>query len=97
MEFINQLNPEETILIGKWKKIGYNIVRDENCRRIEKLKSDYLKKISVDKSGWETLYQDPNDNRYWLLTYPDSECHGGGPPTLKMITPIEAFQIFGID
>ncbi|WP_262495014.1 Imm27 family immunity protein [Algoriphagus boritolerans] len=71
--------------------------RDEICKRIEKLKSDYLIKVAVDETGWETLYQDPNDNRYWLLTYPNSEYHGGGPPTLKVITSIEAFEIFGID
>jgi hypothetical protein len=70
------------------------IVADEVCLRIEELKSNYLRKVTVDKSGWETLYQNPSDNRYWLLTYQNSDWNGGGPPTLKMITQTEVIEKF---
>nr|WP_315232808.1 Imm27 family immunity protein [uncultured Flavobacterium sp.] len=96
MEFKNELNTEETILIGSWKKNGDKVVGDEICERIEKLKSNYLRKVSVNKTGWEILYQDPNNNRYWLLDYPNCEWQGGGPPTLKIITATEIYEKFGI-
>lgn len=65
---------------------GGNIVADDNCRRIEWLTATVLKKICSDYSGWETLYQNPEDGRYWELTYPESGYHGGGPPSLRNIT-----------
>lgn len=52
----------------------------------------YLTKVAVSEAfgGWETLYQDPADLRFWELTYPHGEMHGGGPPTLKSLTVQEA-------
>jgi len=70
------------------------VVADEVCQRIEKLMTNYLRKVAVDKTGWEILYRDSNDNRYWLLTYPNSNWNGGGPPTLKMITQTEVNEKF---
>lgn len=96
MEFKPEINPEETLLIGSWKMENGKVVGDEVCNRIEDLKSNYLKYLTVDKSGWETLYQDPKDERYWLLTYPNSEYHGGGPPALKMLTQTEVTEMFGL-
>ena len=92
-----EINSEEILLMGSWKMSDGKVVADEVCSRIETLKSSYLKKIAVDKSGWETLYQDPNDNRYWLLIYPNSENQGGGAPTLKNITRTEAYEKFEIN
>jgi hypothetical protein len=91
MEFSNELNTEETLLIGSWKKRGDTVVADEICERIEKLKSNYLRKVSTEKTAWQILYQDPNDNRYWLLDYPNSAWQGGGSPTLKMIRATEVY------
>lgn len=50
----------------------------------------------VDKSGWETLYQNLTDNRYWLLTCQNSDWNGGGPPTLKLIRQTEVIEKFGL-
>ena len=94
MEFNTELKPDEIILVGSWKMDGGKVVADEVCQRIEKLVENYLGKVAVDKTGWEILYRDSNDNRYWLLTYPNSEYHGGGPPTLKMITQTEVTEKF---
>jgi len=93
----DELKNSETILVGSWIKSGEKIIGDENCQRIEHLKSNYLIKVTVEQIDWEVLYQDPNDKRYWLLTYPHSDWHGGGPPTLKMITLSEVNQKFGIN
>ncbi|MCA6422698.1 MAG: hypothetical protein IM568_07775 [Flavobacterium sp.] len=96
MEEKIEINSEETLLVGSWKMEGGKMIADKICQRIEKLVENYLRKVAVDKTGWEKLYQDPNDNRYWLLTYPKSEFHGGGPTELKMITQTEVTQKFGL-
>lgn len=94
MEDNTEINSEETLLQGSWKMEGGKIVADEVCQRIEKLVESYLRKVAVDKTGWEILYQDPNDNRYWLLTYPKSEYHGIGPKELKILTQTEVTEKF---
>ena len=73
---------QEIALRGSWKFDGKKVLKDSVCERIEYLISNYLKKVASDSSGWNTLYQDPQDNRYWELIYPNSELHGGGPPSL---------------
>jgi hypothetical protein len=77
---IEKLKPEETDLVGNWLVVEGKVIGDITCRRIDILISDYLEKVAG--GGWETLYRDPQDNRYWELTYPQGEMHGGGPPRL---------------
>lgn len=72
------------------------MVADDTCDRIEKLTSIYLLKISQDESGWERLYQDTEDKRYWELTYPHSEMHCGGPLRLTNISNTEAHRKYKI-
>jgi len=96
MEFNTEINPEETLLIGSWKMSDGKVIGDEVCQRIEYLKANYLRKIPVETVDWETLYQDPNDNRYWIITFFHSEWHGGGPPSLKTITQTEVTEKFGL-
>lgn len=81
-----KLKPKETILKGSWKLFGRTIEADSVSERIEWLITEYLIEISEDKSGWNKLYQDPDDNRYWELTYPESEVQGGGAPQLENIS-----------
>jgi len=83
---MKKLQPYEVKLIGKWKSIGDKIVGNDVCDRIEQLTENYLNKVSTDSSGWDILYQDPEDGRYWELTYPESHLHGGGPPILECIS-----------
>jgi hypothetical protein len=40
--------------------------------------------------GWETLFLDPTDGRYWERTYPQGEQHGGGPAALLLIRVADA-------
>ena len=47
-------------------------------------------KVATDSSGWDILYKDPRDGRFWELTYPDSSFHGGGPPRLENFSATEA-------
>jgi len=61
------------------------------------VKSVSLSKVARDSSGWDSLYVDPSDNRFWELTYPESASHGGGPPHLKCLSRMEVREKYGDD
>ncbi len=85
-----KLKSNETILKGGWLYDGSSIKSDNITKRIEWLISGELKEIATDETGWNKLYQDLKDNRYWELTYTESEQHGGGAPNLKYLSNHEA-------
>jgi hypothetical protein len=47
-------------------------------------------KITTDESGWEVLYKEKFSNKYWVLTYPNSETHGGGVP---LVSPLSGEEV----
>ena len=75
------LRPEETLLVGSWVLRGNSMVGDTICGRIETLLANVLVHIADDpkSGGWESLFRDPSDGRFWERFYPQSEMHGGGP------------------
>jgi hypothetical protein len=77
---------------GEWVVKQGEVQADDNCRRIEALLAEHLHLLGSDVSGWSQLYLDPDDGRYWELTYPKSELHGGGPPLLRCLTEGEAWE-----
>lgn len=87
-----KLRSNENMLIGSWIQVHNVVQADDVCKRIEWLVNTDLKKIasSPQWGGWETLFQDPSDSRYWERTYPQGDLHGGGPPQLKMMSADEA-------
>ena len=91
-----KITPDEIIISGKWFKSENEVIKDENCKRIEYLTDHYLVKIDTDPNGWDILYRDPTNGRLWLKTYPSSEMHGGGPPQLKEISQIDAKKQFQV-
>ena len=91
-----QISPEETELVGRWETVGGAVLADAAAKRIAELTRTYLTKVAVNESGWETLYQDPTDLRFWELTYPHGEMHGGGPPMLKSLSVQEARSKYGV-
>lgn len=79
------LQPNESKLRGGIKANKTTVSFDEISERIVYLVTHRLTAIATDQSGWFRLYQDPTDLRYWQLSYPDSELHGGGAPMLENI------------
>ena len=79
------IDPDETAIVGGWIVREGQVQRDEVCQRIHALTEGYLEKLGTDHTGWETLYKDPGDGRLWERSYPQSEMHGGGPPTLRAV------------
>lgn len=93
-----KIKPTETVIDSDWWIKANNLTEEEGrevSRRILFLTEKYLKQIFDD--GWEKLYQDSDDLRYWELTYPRSEWHGGGPPLLRYLTDEEAIARYKID
>jgi hypothetical protein len=83
-----KLRSTETELIGKWELVNGNFQADATCERIEWLKTSCLEKIAA--SNWAILFRDPEDGRYWELTYPRTEMQGGGPPRLTAVSAEKA-------
>ncbi len=90
-----KLDSEEVFLEGKWEEKDGSVKKDATAARIEWLIHHWLKKVAASQDGWTILYQDLTDQRFWELTYPHSEMHGGGPPTLRYLSREEAKSIFG--
>ena len=79
----------ETEFAGSWLLENGNVKDDNVSMRIKDLIVNYLSEIAMTDDGWQRLYQDPNDGRYWELSYPHSDWEGGGPPSLKNISQLE--------
>jgi len=92
-----KLQRGERRLDGKWELVGGRMIGDSTCERIEKLITKDLKRIGTDTSGWDTLYRDPQDGRYWELVYLQSEMHGGGPPSLIQVEKDAVRSKYGLD
>jgi len=87
------LKPEETELRCEWDLVDGKVIGNDVCQRIAFLIEHSLKKVAG--GGWETLYLDPNDGRYWELTYPSSEMHGGSPPRLAVVSKEQVESKYG--
>ena len=92
-----KLKASEIKLIGQWIFDGKRIEKDSVCQRIEYLTKNILIKVAADESGWNVLYKDPEDNRYWQLRYDNSDSHGGGPPTLEFVQEEDIRLYYAID
>lgn len=90
-----KLQADEQVIRGRWRLVGKKLEADDNCRRIEELTQRHLREIGRQGNGWDVLYADPNDGRYWELTYPDSDSQGGGPPKLECLSSEEATAKYG--
>ncbi len=86
----------ETELLGSWVNQAGSIIADDVSKRIEALISKELKEVGTSGDGWDVLYIDPSDGRYWELTYPDSDSHGGGAPKLSFVTVEQVKAKYGV-
>lgn len=93
---IIKIKPNEVEISGSWEIKNNQLVADENSDRINKLINNNLIFIASSESGWTRLYQDSDDQRYWELTFPNSDYHGGGPPKLVNISKVAAKKIYDL-
>ena len=89
---VQTLLPHEECLVGSWIETATGVKGDDACKRIHWLAESQLDFIQ--NGSWESLYLDPIDGRHWLLFYPQSEMHGGGPPSMRVISKDEIIKRF---
>jgi hypothetical protein len=89
------IDPNETEIRGGWVLVGSKMEADANARRIEELVHKHLREVGRDPSGWDALFVDPKDGRFWELVYLESESPGGGPPLLKNLSVAAARAKYG--
>ena len=90
--------PEEglrgvTFVYGGTEKTDEGPVKDQGWERVLK-ETDRMERLNASGGGWETLYRDPDDGRFWKLTFPKSYMHGGGPPALILVSIGEVYDDF---
>jgi hypothetical protein len=94
---MSTIDAHETEIIGRWVWEKGAMVSDATCGRIDDLTRNYLVEVGRDKSGWDLLFRDPKDGRYWQLSYPNSDLHGGGPPQLTHLTKELALEKYDVN
>jgi hypothetical protein len=80
-----KLQADEMLIVGNWTLKEGKMLEDYSCERIHWLIQHNLVKVYSTDGGWATVYQDPEDGRYWQLNYPKGELQGGGQPMLKCL------------
>jgi|SRR5579863_1082471 len=89
--------PDETELVGRWIREEGNVVADDTAKRVTTLIRDWLEPVAGANRGWERLLRDPSDGRFWEVIYPQSEMHGGGPPTLRVVSGDDVRAKYGVE
>ena len=92
-----ELSPRETELNGVWEVKDGRAESDATEKRIHWLLAHSLRRVASTSGGWQILYIDPKDDRYWELTFPHGEMHGGGPQRLRVLSDGEAIATYHLD
>jgi Immunity protein 27 len=92
-----ELQPDESLITGGWVLVDGRMIEDDSLKRIRSLVKGHLERVANTSDGWEILYRDPADGRYWEMTYPHSEMHGGGPASLRVIDVAAVRAKYGIN
>jgi hypothetical protein len=92
----HDLEPDEQRLAGAWVERDGRRTLDAVDRRIFWLVSRRLLARGHASHGWDQLYLDPRDGRYWELTFPEGSLHGGGPRLLTCVGAGVAREKYGL-
>jgi hypothetical protein len=90
-----ELGAEERQLAGAWVERDGARTLDQVDRRIFWLVTRRLVLRGIAHAGWEQLYEDPRDGRFWELTFPEGSLHGGGPRLLTCLGAEAARRKYG--
>lgn len=93
---MRDLKNDEQVLVGRWLDRQGRVEKDEVAARIDFLVGNRLERIAASGDGWDVLFIDRNDGRFWELSYPDSQAHGGGAPMLKAIDAAAVKKKYGL-
>jgi len=70
---------------------------DSELQRIRSLIANELEFVATSPDGWEKLYRDGHDGRFWEKFLPYGEMQGGGPESLRLLDPKSAHEKYSID
>jgi hypothetical protein len=87
----------ETELMGKWVVKDGHVEGDVTENRISWLTRNALRRIAFTSAGYDILYQDPGDGRYWELTFPHPQGFGVGPQKLSHLEKQSAVKKYKLD
>jgi hypothetical protein len=90
-----ELGPGERELVGGWVEHDGVRTLDEVDRRIFWLVTRRLVPRGIAHGGWQQLFEDPRDGRYWELGFPEGSLHGGGPRRLECVSVAVARERYG--
>ena len=96
MRVYAELGPGERQLVGGWVDQEGGRTLDEVDRRIFWLVTRRLIPRGQAHQGWEQLFEDPRDGRFWELTFPEGSLHGGGPRLLTRVGEEQAREKYGV-
>lgn len=84
-------------IICEWKLQGKKIIESSECLDIKRMLESELIEIATRDDGWIKLLKHKTTDEIWELDYPQSEMHGGGPPTLENLSKMEIKARYGIN
>ena len=93
----HDLAPDERLLVGGWVEREGRQTLDDVDRRIFWLVSRRLVARGQASGGWDQLYEDPRDGRFWELTFPEGSLHGGGPRRLECVAALVVREKYGVE
>ena len=93
----DDLGPDEHLLVGAWVEHDARTTHDEVDSRILWLVTRRLIACGHAGGGWDQLYRDPRDGRFWELTFPHGSVLTGGPRRLEWVDASVAREKYGVD
>jgi hypothetical protein len=91
-----ELGPDEHRLGGARTDSHDGAAGDDIDGRILWLVRHRLRPRASANGGWDQLFIDPRDDRYWELTFPRGTLFGGGPRQLTALSNAEAAAKYGV-
>ena len=91
------LAPDEHLLVGAWVEHETRTTHDQVDGRILWLVTRRLVACGHAGDGWDQLYRDPRDGRFWELTFPHGSVLSGGPRRLEWVDARVARDKYGVD
>lgn len=95
-EEMSEIHADEVEIRGLWFADGGRMTSDDACKRVQRLTAEYLQEVARAKRGWEKLYRDPVDGRYWEISYPFGGGQAAGPATLRCVELAAVQERYGL-
>ena len=89
------LEPHERQLSGRWNAEVANGVGDVVDARIFWLVTERLTPTARSFDGWDAVFFDSRDGRFWELTFPHGSLFAGGPRQLTLVSPDVVAEKYG--